>query len=118
MIFENLHVAYNQLHLIFLEIFLCFYIWFYRFNISLVCGPQPDKADIAFQLSPHFDVEWVVRNSKVKKQWGTEEAAATAAFPFHDLESFQVEIFVSPTSYLVSIIHINPNNRSFKIKLK
>jgi len=74
-----------------------------RFNVSLVCGPQPDKADIAFQLNPRFDVEWVVRNSKVKKQWGTEEATATTAFPFHDLEPFQLEIFVSPSSYLVAI---------------
>ena len=89
----------------------CWY-WFSnidRFNVSLVCGPQPDKADIAFQLNPRFDVEWVVRNSKVKKQWGTEEATATTAFPFHDLEPFQLEIFVSPSSYLVGIICIHLN---------
>ena len=73
-----------------------------RFNASLICGPQPDKADIALQLNPRFDVEWVVRNSKIKKHWGTEEAAATTAFPFRDSEPFQIEIFTSPSSYLVS----------------
>jgi len=74
-----------------------------RFNASLICGPQPDKADIALQLNPRFDVEWVVRNSKIKKHWGTEEAAATTAFPFRDSEPFQIEIFTSPSSYLVAI---------------
>ena len=73
-----------------------------RFCVSLVCGPQPERDDIAFQLTTHFDTSWVVRNSKLNKEWGAEEGAAARNFPFQRQQPFTIEIFTSPSSYVVS----------------
>lgn len=73
-----------------------------RFCVSLVCGPQPERDDIAFQLTAHFDTEWLIRNSKLAKEWGAEEGASTRKFPFERERPFIIEIFTSPSAYLVS----------------
>lgn len=73
-----------------------------RFCVSLVCGPQPELGDIAFQLTSHFDTNWVIRNTKINKEWGDEEGTTTRKFPFKRLQRFIIEIFISPSSYLVS----------------
>ena len=73
-----------------------------RFCVGLVCGPQPERDDFAFRLTAHFDTNWVVRNSKLNKEWGEEEGAATAKFPFRSQQPFKIEIFTSPSTYLVS----------------
>lgn len=78
-----------------------------RFCVSLVCGQQRELGDIAFQLTSHFDTNWVIRNSKLNKEWGVEEGTTTHKFPFKRLQPFKIEIFTSPSSYLVS--HC-PNN--------
>ncbi|XP_032796210.2 galectin-4 isoform X1 [Daphnia magna] len=74
-----------------------------RFCVSLVCGPQPELSAIAFQLTAHFDTNWVIRNSKLNKEWGVEEGSATRKFPFQRLQPFQLEIFTSPSCYVVAI---------------
>lgn len=85
---------------------LCLFLFFCadcpRFCVSLVCGPQPERDDIAFQLTAHFDTNWVIRNSKLNKEWGTEEGASTRKFPFQRQQPFTVEIFTSPSAYVVS----------------
>jgi hypothetical protein len=68
----------------------------------LVCGPQPELGDIAFQLTSHFDTNWVIRNTKINNEWGDEEGTTTRKFPFKRLQPFVIEIFNSPSSYLVS----------------
>jgi hypothetical protein len=78
-----------------------------RFCVSLVCGQQRELGDIAFQLTSHFDTSWVIRNSKLNKEWGVVEGTTTHKFPFKRLQPFKIEIFTSPSSYLVS--HC-PNN--------
>jgi hypothetical protein len=68
----------------------------------LICGPQPELGDIAFRLTSHFDTNWVIRNAKINKEWGVEEGTTTHKFPFKRLQPFKIEIFTSPSSYLVS----------------
>ncbi|XP_046455752.1 galectin-4-like isoform X1 [Daphnia pulex] len=74
-----------------------------RFCVSLVCGQQRELGDIAFQLTSHFDTNWVIRNSKLNKEWGVEEGTTTHKFPFKRLQPFKIEIFTSPSSYLITV---------------
>ncbi|XP_046657821.1 galectin-4-like isoform X1 [Daphnia pulicaria] len=74
-----------------------------RFCVSLVCGQQRELGDIAFQLTSHFDTSWVIRNSKLNKEWGVEEGTTTHKFPFKRLQPFKIEIFTSPSSYLITV---------------
>lgn len=76
------------------------YVWF-RFAVSLLCGPQPDRASVAFQFSPRFDTEWAIRNAKINREWGEEEGETLSKFPFSSQQSFKLEIFTSPEAYLV-----------------
>lgn len=73
----------------------------YRFAVSLLCGPQPDRASVAFTFSPRFDLGWAIRNAKINREWGEEEGESLSKFPFCSEQPFTLEIFASPDAYLV-----------------
>lgn len=74
-----------------------------RFAVSLLCGPQPDRASVAFQFSPRFDTGWAIRNAKLNREWGEEEGESLSMFPFCSEQPFTLEIFLSPEAYLVAV---------------
>lgn len=76
----------------------------YRFNVSLLCGPQPDRANVAFQLAVQFDTHWVTRNTRISKEWGEEEGTMPRKFPFSSQKQFVIELFTSNSAFFVSTV--------------
>lgn len=60
-------------------------------------------SDVALRISPHFDLSWVSRNSKLHKLWGREENLATTKFPFARKNFFTIEIFTTDAAFLVAV---------------
>ncbi|KAM4843932.1 galectin-9 [Thomomys bottae] len=58
-----------------------------RFHINLCAG-----GDIAFHLNPRFDENAVVRNTRIRGSWGSEERSLQRKMPFNRGQSFMVWI--------------------------
>ncbi|XP_005402838.1 PREDICTED: galectin-9-like [Chinchilla lanigera] len=69
-----------------------------RFHINLHSG-----TDIAFHLNPRLNEKTVVRNSKIKGSWGSEEKKLPVNMPFIPGHSFKVEIICEAHCYRVTV---------------
>ncbi|XP_013358803.1 PREDICTED: galectin-9-like isoform X2 [Chinchilla lanigera] len=69
-----------------------------RFHINLLAG-----SDIAFHLNPRLSEKTVVRNSKIKGSWGSEEKSLPVSMPFIPGHSFKVEIICEAQCYRVAL---------------
>lgn len=72
-----------------------------RFSINLILN-TPAK-DVALHINPRLPQNYIVRNCKINKSWGTEEV--TSALPFILLrgEPFSVQILITESEYYISI---------------
>lgn len=61
-----------------------------------------EKDVIAFHFNPRLDQGYSARNSKLEGKWGSEEGISHQGFPFVRNQSFNLEIFLTHSDFLVS----------------
>lgn len=67
---------------------------------------EKGERDIALHLNPRVSQRYVVRNSRLRKTWGTEETAAPTAFPLQRGQPFKIDIFVADDSFFIQVTTI------------
>lgn len=77
-----------------------------RFSVNLLCTEEKGERDIALHLNPRVSQRYVVRNSRLRKAWGTEETAAPTAFPLQRGRPFKIDIFVANESFFIQVATI------------
>ncbi|XP_063222308.1 galectin-4-like [Bacillus rossius redtenbacheri] len=88
-----------------------------RMSINLVCGCSEDS-DLALHLNPRFDLDQVVRNSRVAGRWGDEEVAALTKNPLRRGAAFVIAIFVAEEEFLISLNGRHFCSYSFRVPLQ
>ncbi|KAK9870925.1 hypothetical protein WA026_009889 [Henosepilachna vigintioctopunctata] len=72
-----------------------------RWAINLMCG-ESSEADIAFHFNPRILQRCVVRNSRIKGQWGNEETLLNGHFGINHGEAFHLKIFTADDQFFVT----------------
>ncbi|XP_045480837.1 galectin-8-like isoform X2 [Harmonia axyridis] len=72
-----------------------------RWAINLLCGSTHDS-DIAFHFNPRLLQHTVVRNARIKGQWGQEELLTTGGYQMKHGEEFNLKIHVADNQFFVS----------------
>ncbi|XP_044749346.1 galectin-8-like isoform X2 [Coccinella septempunctata] len=85
-----------------------------RWAVNLLCG-NSHNSDIAFHFNPRLLQHFVVRNSRLKGQWGNEETLTCGGFQIKHGEEFQLRIYVADSQFFVSYNNKHVCNFAFRI---
>lgn len=72
-----------------------------RFSINLVLGTPTQ--DIALHVNPRLPQNYIVRNSRVKNVWGSEEVSSALPFSLHRGSKFAIQILVTDSCFMLSV---------------
>lgn len=89
---------------------------FFRWAINLLCGNNA-SADIALHFNPRLLQHYVVRNSRLKGQWGNEESLISGGFPIKHAEQFQLKIYVADKQFFITYNDEHICSFAFRIPL-
>ncbi|KAL3266356.1 hypothetical protein HHI36_010534 [Cryptolaemus montrouzieri] len=87
-----------------------------RWSVNLLCG-KDNSSDIAFHFNPRLLQHFIVRNSRVKGQWGHEEYLLITPFNIKHGEDFKLEIFTADDQFFVTYNKKHVCNFRFRLPL-
>lgn len=72
-----------------------------RFSISLVRNNA--NRDVALTINPRLLQNYIVRNTKVAKKWGSEEVSSALPFRLRRGDRFSIQVLVTDPCYMISL---------------
>lgn len=88
-----------------------------RFAINFMCGRGP-LASIAFHFNPRLDQRYVVRNCRIRGEWGDEETTSLAKFNFEQGKKFTIDILICTDKFMVAVDGYHFCGFGYRIPLK